>query len=147
VTKAKRMKESWCIATSLATKTAAKVVTLYGRRFTIEEVFRDTKDLHFGMGLSATHIQDADRRDRMLMLVALAQAFLTAIGQAGENAGLDRSLKTNTNAKRTLSLLNQGCCWYRALPNMPDDRARTLLDSLESLMAQHECFDEIFAAI
>ena len=147
VTKAKRMQESWCIATSLSQKTAAEVVALYGRRFTIEEAFRDTKDLHFGMGLSATHIRDAHRRDRMLMLVALAQAFLTALGQAGENAGLDRSLKTNTSAKRTLSLLNQGLCWYRALPHMPDDRAQTLLSAFESLLSQHEYFGAIFAAI
>ena len=147
VTKGKRMQESWCIATSLADKTAAEVVALYGRRFTIEEAFRDTKDLHFGMGLSATHIRDANRRDRMLMLVALAQAFLTALGQAGENAGLGGSLKTNTSAKRTLSLLNQGLCWYRALPNMPDERARTLLGAFETLMGQHEFFGAIFAAI
>ena len=147
VTNAKRMQESWCIATSLTNKTAAEVVALYGRRFTIEEAFRDTKDLHFGMGLSATHIRDANRRDRMLMLVALAQAFLTALGQAGENAGLGNSLKTNTSAKRTLSLLNQGLCWYRALPNMPDDRARTLLGAFESLLRQHEFFGAIFAAI
>jgi len=147
VTKAKRMQECWCIATSLSHKTAAEVVALYGRRFTIEEAFRDTKDLHFGMGLSATHIRNAQRRDRMLMLVALAQAFLTALGQAGENAGLDRSLKTNTSAKRTLSLLNQGLCWYRAIPNMPDDRARALLGAFESLLGQHEYFGAIFAAI
>ncbi len=63
-------------------RTAAEVVGRYRRRFTIEETFRDNKDLYFGMGLSATHIRDAHRRDRMLMLVALAQAFLTALGQA-----------------------------------------------------------------
>jgi hypothetical protein len=71
------------------------------------------------------------------MLVAVAQAFLTAVGQSGGNAGLGKSLETNTIAKRTLSLLNQGCCWYRALPNMPDER----------LMTQHENFGAIFAAI
>lgn len=147
VTKAKKMQEPWCIATSLTKKTAADVVALYGRRFTIEEAFRDTKDLHFGMGLSATHIRNANRRDRMLMLVALAQAFLTALGQAGENAGLDKSLKTNTSAKRTLSLLNQGLCWYRALPMMPDERADALMGAFESLLRQHEFFGAIFAAI
>jgi hypothetical protein len=30
---------------------------------------------------------------------------------------------------------------------MPDDRARTLLGAFESLMAQHEYFGAIFAAI
>ena len=89
-------------------KTAAEVVALYSRWFTIEEAFRDTKDLHLRMRLCATHIRNAQRRDRMLMLVALAQAFLTALRRAGENAGLDRSLKTSTRSKRTLSLVNQG---------------------------------------
>jgi hypothetical protein len=51
-------------------KTTANVVALYGQRFAIEEAFRDTKDLHFEMGLSATHIRNATRRDRMLMLVS-----------------------------------------------------------------------------
>jgi hypothetical protein len=79
-TKIKKMQVPWCIATSLTKKPAADVVTLYGRRFTLEEAFRDTKDLHWGMGLSASHIRNANRRDRMRMLVALAQAFLGALG-------------------------------------------------------------------
>jgi hypothetical protein len=36
----------------------------YGKRFTIEETFRDTKNGHLGIGLSATHIRDEGRRDR-----------------------------------------------------------------------------------
>jgi hypothetical protein len=66
VVRGARMKEAWCLATSLAGSTAADVVKLYSRRFTIEETFRDTKDLHFGLGLKATHIRDANRRDRPL---------------------------------------------------------------------------------
>lgn len=33
--------------------------------------FRDAKDLHFGLGLSATHIRDATRRDRFMLLLAM----------------------------------------------------------------------------
>ena len=83
----------------------------------------------------------------MLMLVALAQAFLSALGQSDENAELDKSLTTNTSAKRTLSLLNQGLCGYRALPMMPGDRASTLMGAFESALRQHEYFGAIFAAI
>ena len=36
VVHAARMKEPWCLATSLAAKTASEVVALYGKRFTIE---------------------------------------------------------------------------------------------------------------
>ena len=61
----KRMKDAWCLATSRADLGAAEVAKLYGRRFTIEETFRDNKDVHFGMGLSATHIRSTERRDRL----------------------------------------------------------------------------------
>ena len=71
------MKEPRCLATWLAESTAADVVELYSRRFTIEEAFRDTEDIDFGMGLSATHIRDERRRDRLLLLVAVAQSLLT----------------------------------------------------------------------
>jgi hypothetical protein len=50
--KAKGMKEPWCLATSHADKAGAEIVKLYGKRFTIEESFRDLKNLRFGMGLS-----------------------------------------------------------------------------------------------
>jgi hypothetical protein len=62
VVHAAKMKEPWCLATTLADKTASEVVKLYGRRFTIEETFRDQKDLRFGLGLSATHIGTPARR-------------------------------------------------------------------------------------
>jgi hypothetical protein len=88
---------------------------------TIEETFRDEKDLHFGLGLSATHIKDAARRDRLLFLVALAHALLTLLGAASEETGLDRTLKANTSKKRTHSLFRQGSYWYHAMPNMRDD--------------------------
>jgi hypothetical protein len=47
---AKSMKEPWCLATSQREATAAMLVNHYARRWTIEPQFRDTKDLHFGMG-------------------------------------------------------------------------------------------------
>src|SRR5690606_34969393 len=72
--KAPRMKEAWCIATTRSDLTAAAVTKLYGRRFTIEETFRDQKDIRFGLGLSATHIRNCARRDRLLLVAAMAEA-------------------------------------------------------------------------
>jgi hypothetical protein len=59
---AKRMKEPWGLATSLGEQSAAAIVKLYGRRFTIEQTFRDQKDLRFGMGLRETRIRKEARR-------------------------------------------------------------------------------------
>jgi hypothetical protein len=137
------MKEAWCLATSLATADANEIVKAYSRRFTIEETFRDTKDLTFGLGLRATHIRGAQRRDRMLFLVAVAHTLLTLLGVAGEACGLDRTLKTNTSAKRTLSLFNQGARWYELLPNMKEERLLILMDAYETVLRQHAHLAEI----
>lgn len=55
VVKAKNMKAAWCLATTLSKRKTSDVAKLYGRRFTIEETFRDEKNLRFGLGLSSTH--------------------------------------------------------------------------------------------
>ena len=104
--KAKGMKDAWCLATSHGDKPASEIVKLYGKRFTIEESFRDQKNLRLGMGLSDTRIGSPLRRDRMLLISAIAIALLTILGAAGEATGLDRALKTTTVKHRTLSLLN-----------------------------------------
>lgn len=143
----KGMKEAWCIATNRVDLGAAGVVKLYARRFTIEETFRDIKDNHFGMGLSATHIGSAQRRDRLLLLAAVAHALLTLLGAAGEACGLDRTLKANTVKTRTMSLYNQGCCWYRSIPMMREDKLVLLTTEFGRLLSEHAAFRGIFGLI
>jgi hypothetical protein len=143
----KRMKESWCIATSRDDLTASEVVRLYGRRFSIEETFRDTKDIHFGMGLSATHIGDPDRRDRLLFIAAFAHVLLTLLGAAGELCGLDRTLKSNTSKARTMSLYNQGCYWYMAIPNMREERLLRLMTAYGEVLREHDVARELLGVI
>jgi len=139
------MKEAWCLATSLCDESSSRVVTLYGRRFTIEETFRDTKDLHFGMGLRATHIKGTARRDRMLMLVAIAHTLLTLVGAASEASGLDKYLKANTSKKRTLSLYRQGLYWYACIPTMREEWLVRLMDAYECILRQERLFNELLA--
>lgn len=141
------MKEPWCLASSLANLTGAEIVKLYSRRFTIEETFRDEKDLRFGMGLRATHIGDPARRDRMLFLGAIAHALMTMLGAASEETGLDRLIKANTVKRRTHSLFRQGCYWYRAIPNMPEDRLRMLMNAFGRIVAQHRAVTDAFGVV
>lgn len=106
-TRQPRMKDDWCLATSMK-GAASSVIALYGRRFTIEESFRDEKDHRFGFGLSDATIGTPERRDRLLFVTMLAMIFLTMIGAAGEQLRLDRGLNVNTvTHKRSLSLLRQ----------------------------------------
>ncbi|MEZ4258757.1 MAG: IS4 family transposase [Polyangiaceae bacterium] len=142
-----KMREAWCLATSLADRKASEIVALYGKRFTIEETFRDAKDLRFGMGLSATHIRDAGRRDRLLLLAALAHALLTLLGAASEKTGMDSFLKVNTAKKRTHSLFRQGAYWYGAIPNMRDDWLQNLMKAFDEIVSEHAIFAEVYALI
>ena len=143
----KGMKESWCLATSRQDKTASEIVKWYGKRFTIEETFRDTKNGHLGMGLSATHIRNEARRDRLIFIAAIAHMLVTLLGAAGERCGLDRTLKSNTSAKRQLSLFNQGLHWYMAIPRMREERLRMLVDAYGEILKEHEFTRELFGVI
>lgn len=145
--KKKGMKEAWCLATSLQSASAAKIVGLYGRRFTIEEKFRDIKDLRFGMGLSSISIAEPERRDRLLLLGALAGALLTLLGEAGERLGMERYLKANTSKRRTYSLFRQGWLYYQAIPNMPEAQLRPLVELFGQLVREQPVFREVFGVI
>ena len=147
VTKSRNMKEAWCIASSHSDCAAEEIIKLYGKRFTIEENFRDTKDLRFGMGLSSTHIGRPDRRDRLLLVGALAQALLTLLGAAAEECGLDRTMKANTVKRRSHSLFRQGCFFYACIPNMPEEMLAPLMRAYRDVLARHAVFSQIFGTI
>ena len=145
--KAKGMKEAWCLATSHEERTGAEIVKLYGRRFTIEESFRDLKNLRFGMGLTDTRISTPARRDRILLVGAIAAALLTLLGAAGEAVGEDRRMRANTSKERAHSLLNQGVFYFDCLLNMRAERAKPLMAKFDELLRQHATFREVFGLI
>jgi hypothetical protein len=145
--KSRRMKDAWCLASNRADLSSKQIVDLYGRRFTIEETFRDQKDQRFGMGLSSTHIGDPGRRDRLMMLAALAQGLLTLLGAASEATGLDKRLRANTAKKRTHSLFRQGSYWYSAIPNLREERLRPLMEAFGKIVREHQLSREIVGVI
>lgn len=145
--KAKGMKDAWHLATSHGDKTAAEIVRLYSKRFTIEESFRDLENLRFGMGLSDTRISSPERRDRILLVGAIAAALLTLLGAAGEAVGEDRRMRANTSKERAHSLLNQGLFYFDCLPGMREERARPLMQKFDELLHQHAAFREVFGLI
>ena len=143
----KKMKDPWCLATSRAELTSTQIIQLYGRRFTIEETFRDTKDPRYGLGLSATHVKHVERRDRIILIATIAQSLLTLLGAAAESIGLDRMLKVNTSTKRTHSLFRQGRYWYQAIPNMPKERLRELMTAFGQIIMEHTVFRDVFGIV
>jgi hypothetical protein len=144
---APKMRETWCLATSRADLNSSEVIQLYGRRFTIEEAFRDVKNHRFGFGFSQARVNSPARRDRLLLIAALAIALLTLLGAAGESLGYERHLKANTSKKRTYSLLRQGILYYNQIPNMPDDRLAPLMNRFAELLAQHTLFRKVLGIL
>lgn len=139
----RRMKEPWCLATS-RDDDPASIVALYGRRFQVEENFRDTKDRRFGLGLYDTRIGNVARRDRMLLVIALAVVIATLLGAAGEQMGLDRLLRANTATKRTHSLFRQGREYIAGVTKQVAPRLRSLF---LTLVGHHAKSANIYASI
>ncbi len=75
----KERDECWFLMTDL-TYPVMRLTELYGRRMTIEELFRDEKNRRHGWALRNTQITRPDRFDRLLLILTLAYWLLTGIG-------------------------------------------------------------------
>ena len=144
---AKGMTSAWCLAASDEALGSSKIIRLYSKRWGIEPQFRDSKDIHFGMGLSHTKIREPLRRDRLLLISALAVVILTLLGAAGECLGLDRGLKANTVKHRTLSLFRQGYYYYHQLVRMAPEKAESLLNTFQKMIEEHKQLVNILGVI
>jgi hypothetical protein len=71
--------EPWYLMTDLK-RSAVALTDLYGRRMTVEELFRDAKSKRNGFALRHTQITKPDRMDRLLLILALAYWLLCGIG-------------------------------------------------------------------
>jgi len=141
--KAAGMKQAWCIAASNPSATASVLIKWYAKRWGIEPQFRDTKDLHFGMGLSETSVGDPDRRDRLLLISSIAVFILTLLGAAGEKLGMDRYLKVNTVKHRTMSLFRQGCHYYNKLLHIAKEELKDFLNCFIGLLEEQKVIENI----
>jgi hypothetical protein len=71
----RRRDEWWFLMTDLEAA-PARLTDLYGRRMTIEELFRDGKNRRNGWALRNTQLTKADRVDRLMLVLALAYWLL-----------------------------------------------------------------------
>jgi Transposase DDE domain len=143
----KDMKETWCLATNTTHAKTQDLKSLYGKRWSIEPGFRDTKDLRFGMGMSTARVSTPERRDRLWLLNAFAVTLLTLLGAAGEALGYDRHLKSNTSKRRTHSLFRQGSMLYDLMVTMPDERLRPLIERFDAMLRELPVFERVYGVV
>jgi hypothetical protein len=76
----KRRDEPWFLMTNLSGNAVA-LTNLYARRMAVEELFRDSKDGRYGLGLGQTQVTTAGRLDRLILILALAIILLIGLGR------------------------------------------------------------------
>ena len=120
-----------CLVASEATVPPRVLIRSLRKRWGIEAGFRDQ-----GHALRDGTLADpcfaSDRRDRLLLISALAIAVLSLLGAAVERIGYDRWLKANTVKRRTHSLFRQGLMLNHHLADWPEDRIRPLIPTFET---------------
>ena len=141
----KAMKEPWCLVSSRQDLTGVEIKVAYGRRFTVEATCRDVKNPRFGLGLKQAVIARNDRRDALCLLAVLAHTWLTLLGKAGQELGMDRMLGATRPGQ--LSLFRQGLMLFELIPKMREDRLRALAEKFGELLQEHALFTDILGVI
>lgn len=143
----KGMKSDWCIASSLKQIAGNTLIKFYAKRWSIECSFRDLKNDRYGFGLENVRTRACDRRDKLLMLGAIAVFLLTLLGAAGESIGYQKMLFVSSLKKRQLSLIRQGMSWYNKIPNMPEHWLGPLMDAFAKTLMEHKIFNDMFFVV
>lgn len=110
---AQREREPWLLATSLPPKynLAEKVVAIYSTRMQIEEAFRDSKSVRFGIGFELSLSRSVERIQILFMVAMIANIVLWILGMAACLSDQQRHYQANTERKRrVLSAVYLGLC-------------------------------------
>lgn len=139
------MKQAWFLASSRQDLKGSEVKKLYGKRFTVEETFRDLKNPRYGLGLKEVNIRKPQRRDVLTWLAVLAHTLLTLLGKAGREAGMEKYLGATRQGE--LSLFRMGLMLFDLIPRMEQRRLHTLLLHFETLLLGHSSLSELLGVL
>ena len=105
---ARSAREPWLLAASpsLDHMAAQSIVKLYAQRMTIEESFRDTKNLRWGQGLQTTRSRSSARLQILLLIAHLANFVQRLIGEDAKARQLQLQFSpTNRTSRAQISVL------------------------------------------
>jgi len=99
---AKRNKEPWLIATSLTKISTKKIIKFYKLRMSIEQGFRDIKNLRHGFCFRETRSTTQKRLSILLLIGALATFIVCVYGHVTRVLKLHYHYQTNSIKNRTV---------------------------------------------
>ena len=95
----------WVLGTNHKRFSAQEVMSLYAMRMSIEEQFRDFKNMRFGWALREARTKSAKRYSVLLLIGSIAHFVMLMIGAIAEKKDIHRSFSSRSNSKqRVLSL-------------------------------------------
>lgn len=144
--KDKGMKAAWFLVSNTTLK-PREIVNLYSKRWKIEPYFRDLKDERYGWGLEQTHVKSCERRDKLMLILALSYTLLVILGEAGEQIGFDEKLKVNTVKTRTHSLFRQGQFYYEFFFRFTQNEQNSLMEKFSELLQQQDFWTDVFVDV
>ena len=111
---------------------AHQLCKLYGRRMTIEQLFRDNKSKRNGWSLRDTQITKPDRIDRLLLILAIAYLLLCGIGLIAKRQ-FTPSAWCSTNRDKECSLYTIGLIMIEKIDASPPAAVAAIIDLSESV--------------
>lgn len=127
----KRKAEPWFLATNLDWGWK-KIVLAYGKRMSIEELFRDEKNIRYGWGLRQFKVSQPDRLERMLLVLAYAYLLLLLMGVICQQSYSQACWSSAVSRRRQSSAFQVG----RYMIDKEKLRIRQLLRLLATLLTQ-----------
>src|SRR4030042_3975570 len=113
ITKKKGFKVRWIIITNIYSLTASTIVKIYHKRMTIEETFRDEKNVLYGFAFEKMKLSSAERYDKMLLIISYAYFLTMLFGLFMEQKNMHRKMMANTVKYRSLSLFQVGFYYFK----------------------------------
>lgn len=126
---ARRAREPWLLVSSIGLQhlEAQAIVTLYAQRMRIEQSFRDTKNLRWGLGLAVAQSRSGGRFEMLLLIVHLASFVQRLIGAAAHRGQLALQFMAKHRADRhEISFMTLG----RRVLEIAPDQLRKLIPHL-----------------
>jgi hypothetical protein len=127
----KKRDECWFLMTDQP-GTAHRICNLYGRRMTIEELFRDDKSKRNGWSLRDTRITKPERLDRLLLIMAIAYLLLCGVSLLAKQQ-FTPSAWSSTNRDNECSIYTIGLIMLQKMDVSPPQAFAAVAELSESV--------------